>query len=174
MGRRIPEWATFPEVVEELLKAYPLPQKQGFTVFLTGLSGAGKSTITRLCKPDICYSDDGTIIKREENRLYAYHSPFTQYHRKDENPAVTKGEISKIFLLAKDTRHRVLPIKKNELMHTIVMHLVHFFKYLNDETAQRGFYLVKEILDDHPAYQLRFAKKKIIWDNIYGVKERGV
>jgi sulfate adenylyltransferase len=48
MGRRIPEWATFPEVVEELLKAYPLPRKQGFTVFLTGLSGAGKSTIAKV------------------------------------------------------------------------------------------------------------------------------
>jgi sulfate adenylyltransferase len=48
MGRRIPEWATFPEVVEELLKAYPLPRKQGLTVFLTGLSGAGKSTIAKV------------------------------------------------------------------------------------------------------------------------------
>ncbi|MBS3757312.1 MAG: bifunctional sulfate adenylyltransferase/adenylylsulfate kinase [Desulfobacterales bacterium] len=47
-GRRIPEWATFPEVVEELQKAYPPPRRQGFTVFLTGLSGAGKSTIAKV------------------------------------------------------------------------------------------------------------------------------
>ncbi len=47
-GRRIPEWATFPEVVEELQKAYPPPKRQGFTVFLTGLSGAGKSTIAKV------------------------------------------------------------------------------------------------------------------------------
>lgn len=47
-GRRIPEWATFPEVIEELQKAYPPPRKQGFTVFLTGLSGAGKSTIAKI------------------------------------------------------------------------------------------------------------------------------
>ena len=47
-GRRIPEWATFPEVTEQLLKAYPRPRKQGFTVFLTGLSGAGKSTIAKV------------------------------------------------------------------------------------------------------------------------------
>ena len=47
-GRKIPEWATFPEVVEELKKAYPSPDKQGFTVFLTGLSGAGKSTIAKV------------------------------------------------------------------------------------------------------------------------------
>ena len=47
-GREIPKWATFPEVVDELRKAYPPPQKQGFTVFLTGLSGAGKSTIAKV------------------------------------------------------------------------------------------------------------------------------
>jgi sulfate adenylyltransferase len=47
-GRQIPKWATFPEVVEELRKAYPTPNKQGFTVFLTGLSGAGKSTVAKV------------------------------------------------------------------------------------------------------------------------------
>lgn len=47
-GRRIPEWATFPEVVLELQKAYPPPSRQGFTIFLTGLSGAGKSTIAKV------------------------------------------------------------------------------------------------------------------------------
>jgi len=47
-GRRIPEWATFKEVVDELKKAYPSPDKQGFTIFLTGLSGAGKSTIAKV------------------------------------------------------------------------------------------------------------------------------
>jgi len=47
-GRRIPEWATITEVVAELKKAYPSPDKQGFTIFLTGLSGAGKSTIAKV------------------------------------------------------------------------------------------------------------------------------
>ncbi|MEW6672088.1 MAG: bifunctional sulfate adenylyltransferase/adenylylsulfate kinase [Thermodesulfobacteriota bacterium] len=47
-GRRIPEWATFPEVIAELQKAFPPPRRQGFTIFLTGLSGAGKSTIAKV------------------------------------------------------------------------------------------------------------------------------
>lgn len=47
-GRRIPDWATFPEVVEELQKAYPSPQSQGFTIFLTGYPGAGKSTVANV------------------------------------------------------------------------------------------------------------------------------
>lgn len=47
-GFEIPDWYTFPEVVEELKKAYPPREKQGFTVFLTGLSGSGKSTIAKV------------------------------------------------------------------------------------------------------------------------------
>ena len=40
--------ATFPAVLQELLKAYPPPRHQGLTIFLTGLSGAGKSTIAKV------------------------------------------------------------------------------------------------------------------------------
>jgi sulfate adenylyltransferase len=44
-GLEIPEWFSYPEVVSELRRAHPARHKQGFTVFFTGLSGAGKSTI---------------------------------------------------------------------------------------------------------------------------------
>ena len=44
-GREIPEWFTYPEVVNELRRTHPPRARQGFTVFFTGLSGSGKSTI---------------------------------------------------------------------------------------------------------------------------------
>ena len=44
-GLDIPEWFSFPKVVEELRRAHPPKHKQGFTVFFTGLSGSGKSTV---------------------------------------------------------------------------------------------------------------------------------
>ena len=44
-GLDIPEWFSFPEVVTELRRTSPPRSKQGFTVFFTGLSGSGKSTI---------------------------------------------------------------------------------------------------------------------------------
>ncbi|MFP4177051.1 MAG: bifunctional sulfate adenylyltransferase/adenylylsulfate kinase [Planctomycetota bacterium] len=43
-GRRIPEWFSFPEVVDELRETYPPRENQGFTVFFTGLPSSGKST----------------------------------------------------------------------------------------------------------------------------------
>jgi sulfate adenylyltransferase len=44
-GRELPSWFTFPEVAIELRRTHPPRQNQGFTVFFTGLSGSGKSTI---------------------------------------------------------------------------------------------------------------------------------
>ncbi len=44
-GLEIPEWFSFPEVVNELRRTSPPRSQQGFTVFFTGLSGSGKSTI---------------------------------------------------------------------------------------------------------------------------------
>ncbi|EYD70794.1 bifunctional sulfate adenylyltransferase/adenylylsulfate kinase [Limimaricola hongkongensis] len=44
-GLEIPEWFSFPEVVKELRRTKPPRAKQGFTVFFTGFSGSGKSTI---------------------------------------------------------------------------------------------------------------------------------
>jgi sulfate adenylyltransferase len=44
-GLDIPDWFSYPKVVEELRKSYPPRHKQGVTIFFTGLSGSGKSTI---------------------------------------------------------------------------------------------------------------------------------
>ena len=44
-GLEIPEWFSFPDVVDELRRTHPPRHEQGFTIFFTGLSGSGKSTI---------------------------------------------------------------------------------------------------------------------------------
>ena len=49
-GRTIPDWFTFPEVEKELRKSHPPRYRQGFTVFFTGLSGSGKSTVANVLR----------------------------------------------------------------------------------------------------------------------------
>ncbi len=46
--REIPDWFSFPEVLDELCLAYPPRRRQGFTLFFTGLSGSGKSTLANI------------------------------------------------------------------------------------------------------------------------------
>jgi len=49
-GREIPEWFSFPEVTRELRRRHPPRDRQGLTIFFTGLSGAGKSTIANVLR----------------------------------------------------------------------------------------------------------------------------
>ncbi|HEY3393003.1 MAG TPA: bifunctional sulfate adenylyltransferase/adenylylsulfate kinase [Lacipirellulaceae bacterium] len=47
-GTDIPNWFSYSEVVKELRRSHPARARQGFTVFFTGLSGSGKSTIANV------------------------------------------------------------------------------------------------------------------------------
>jgi len=47
-GEQVPDWFTFPEVAGELRRSYRPRRERGFTVFLTGLSGSGKSTVSKI------------------------------------------------------------------------------------------------------------------------------
>ena len=55
-GAGIPNWFSYPEVIEELEKTVKPLKRRGFTVFFTGLSGSGKSTLAK-----------GLMIKLLEN-----------------------------------------------------------------------------------------------------------
>ena len=57
-GLDIPEWFSFPKVVDELRRAHPPKHEQGFTVFFTGLSGSGKSTVANALMVKLL--EDGT------------------------------------------------------------------------------------------------------------------
>jgi sulfate adenylyltransferase len=47
-GDPVPDWFSFPDVLAELRRVHVPRGRQGFTVFFTGLSGAGKSTIANV------------------------------------------------------------------------------------------------------------------------------
>jgi sulfate adenylyltransferase len=49
-GIELPGWYTHEEVSKELQDRHPRRGEQGFTVFLTGLSGSGKSTIANVLR----------------------------------------------------------------------------------------------------------------------------
>jgi sulfate adenylyltransferase len=46
-GIDVPQWFSYPEVIEELRRTFPPRHRQGITILFTGLSGAGKSTLAK-------------------------------------------------------------------------------------------------------------------------------
>lgn len=70
-GREIPDWFTFPGVARELRRRHPPRSKQGFTVFFTGLSGSGKSTVAKVLRSRLLEAGgrsvtllDGDIVRK--------------------------------------------------------------------------------------------------------------
>ena len=60
-GRDIPSWFSYPEVVAELRRTHPPRSRQGFTVFFTGLSGSGKSTIANVLRTKLLEAGGRTV-----------------------------------------------------------------------------------------------------------------
>ena len=60
-GADIPEWFSYPDVIAQLRLRYPSRDRQGFTVFLTGLSGSGKSTIANILMPKLMELGDRPV-----------------------------------------------------------------------------------------------------------------
>jgi len=70
-GGDIPDWYTYPEIMDELIALYPPRHLQGLTLFMTGLSGSGKSTIARTLEARLLEIGgrpvtllDGDIVRR--------------------------------------------------------------------------------------------------------------
>ena len=57
-GIDIPEWLSFPEVLDELRRSFPPRHRQGFVIFFTGLPSSGKSTIANALLAKL--NEDGT------------------------------------------------------------------------------------------------------------------
>jgi sulfate adenylyltransferase len=60
-GADIPGWFSYPEVIDALRKRFPPRSQQGYTVFFTGLSGSGKSTIAQILIAKLMEIDDRPI-----------------------------------------------------------------------------------------------------------------
>lgn len=60
-GEEVPDWFTFPEVANELRRTYRPRREQGFTVFFTGLSGSGKSTVVKVLNAKLLERSDRAV-----------------------------------------------------------------------------------------------------------------
>jgi sulfate adenylyltransferase len=85
-GDEIPIWFSFPDVIAELRKVYPPKYKQGFTLFLTGLSGAGKSTTANALMQRLHeYCSDRSITLLDGDIVRTLLSSKLSFSKEDRN-----------------------------------------------------------------------------------------
>lgn len=89
-GAEIPEWFSFPEVVEELRRTSPPRSKQGFTVFFTGLSGSGKSTIANALMAKLLEQGGRRITMLDGDLVRKHLSKGLGFSKEDRDTNITR------------------------------------------------------------------------------------
>lgn len=82
-GEDIPAWFSFPEVVEILRVAHPPRHKQGFCVFMTGLSGSGKTTVANALQEKLMEIQDRSVAMLDGDHVRQLLSKGLTFSRED-------------------------------------------------------------------------------------------
>jgi len=85
LGIDIPEWFSFPEVVEILQQAYPPKRKQGFTLFFTGYSCSGKSIAAKAIESALLEEGSRSVSVLTGRRLRALLSSELGFSKEDRD-----------------------------------------------------------------------------------------
>jgi sulfate adenylyltransferase len=97
VGVDLPGWFTSPAVERELRRSVPLRRRQGFTVFFTGLSGAGKSTIANIVEKKLAARGRHTFLLDGDNIRHGLNRDlgFTEADRIENIRRV--GEVARLM-----------------------------------------------------------------------------
>lgn len=100
-NQEIPEWFSYPAIIEELRKAHPPKHKQGFTVFLTGLPSSGKSTLANALSLKLRELTDRPITFLDGDVIRTHLSYGLGFSQEDRETNITR-----VGFVAKEiTRH---------------------------------------------------------------------
>jgi sulfate adenylyltransferase len=100
-GAPVPEWFTPPAVARELRRARPPRSERGFVLFLTGLSGSGKSTIARDLRDVLTERGDRRVSLLDGDLVRQLLSAGLTFSRADRDLNVTRIG----FVAAEVARH---------------------------------------------------------------------
>ncbi|VAW52086.1 Sulfate adenylyltransferase / Adenylylsulfate kinase [hydrothermal vent metagenome] len=86
----IPQWVSYPEVINALCKSYPPRSKQGLTLFFTGFSGSGKSTLARIIHAKFIEEGERPVTLLDGDVVRLNLSSELGFSRQDRNTNVRR------------------------------------------------------------------------------------
>lgn len=137
--------------------------RNGRAFLFSGISGAGKTTISRLAPPDsTLLTDEISYVRRDGEEYRACGTPFAgELARLGENAA---APIARLFFLAKGPENRIDPIEPPDALRMLLRNILFFAD--DSELVKMVFRSACEFLARVPAFRLTFYPDERVWDLI--------
>lgn len=137
--------------------------RNGKAFFFAGVSGAGKTTISRLAPPDVrLLTDEISYVRKEAGGYYAYGTPFAgELAKVGEN---VKAPLAAVYLLAQGADNRIDDIPRAEAARALLRNVLFFAE--DSELVHRVFHAACELVEHVPVRRLTFAPDARVWELI--------
>lgn len=137
--------------------------RKGKAFVFAGVSGAGKTTLSRLAPPDVdVLSDEISYVRKEAGGYYAYGTPFAgELARAGEN---LRAPLAAVYLLTQGAENRVSVMGKAEAARGILTNTLFFAE--DAELVRAVFLSALELVERLPVRRLTFLPEAGIWELI--------
>jgi len=137
--------------------------RNGKAFLFAGVSGAGKTTISRLAPPDATLlTDEISYLRRNDRGYVAYGTPFAgELAKLGEN---VRAPLAALYLLQKGFENIVEPVKASDAARLLLENVLFF---ANDpELVSLVFESACELVGRVPVYRLTFVPDERVWELI--------
>ncbi|MGD0567629.1 MAG: hypothetical protein ABSA78_04430 [Candidatus Sulfotelmatobacter sp.] len=136
--------------------------RNGKAFLFAGVSGAGKTTISRLAPPDATLlTDEISYVRKLDDGYVAYGTPFTgELAKLGEN---TSARVAALYLLAKG-ENRIEPVAAPDAGRELLANMLFFAE--DQEMVHRAFQAACDFVHRVPVYRLTFVPDARVWEMI--------
>ncbi len=138
--------------------------RNGRAFLFAGISGAGKTTISRLAPADATVlTDEISYIRREGDGYRACGTPFAgELARIGENQS---APLAKLFFLAKGRENSIEPVTTAEALRLLMRNILFFAD--DAELVNLVFQTACQFVEHVPVQRLTFVPDRRVWNMIY-------
>jgi hypothetical protein len=137
--------------------------RNGKAFLFAGVSGAGKTTISRLAPADATLlTDEISYVRKQGEGYVAFGTPFTgELAKLGEN---TSAPVAALYLLAKGPENRIDPVAVADAGRELLANMLFFAE--DQQLVYWAFQAACDFVDRVPAYRLTFMPDARVWEMI--------